>query len=117
MTNRPATFSALVVTAPAIDGGIGNVHAEQRRRSPAGGNQKSAARQTEALGVDIRGIERETPRVMMHRVERNRLEFAVGGRVELDRQARSCWVVAIAHGVAHLSLVTCSARTSMQTNG
>src|SRR5262249_20707663 len=54
--------------------------------------------QAQALGVDRGRIAREMIRAMMHGLERNRRELAVGRRVELDRESRAIGVVAVAHG-------------------
>ena len=90
----------LIEAASAVGRGVGGVHAEQRRRGAAGGHQKRAAREPQALGVGSRRVEREAPRTVMHRLERNRLELAVGSGVQLDRQSASRGIVAIAHGMA-----------------
>jgi len=50
------------------------------------------------LGVGRGRIVREMTRVMVHRIEGNRRELAIGSRIELNRKSRAERIVAIAHG-------------------
>ena len=59
-----------------------------------------AARPPSRRACARRRVDRQSPRQVMDGRERNRREFAVGRRVELDRQTRAVGIVVIAHVAA-----------------
>ena len=89
-----------VVAAAPARGGVRGVHREERARGTAGRREKGPPRDTKPSGVTIGGVERERPRAMMHRLQRNRRELTVAGRVELDRKPSAVGIVAVGHGTS-----------------
>src|SRR5262245_17746755 len=66
--------------------GVGRVEREQRARRAASRNQKFATANPQALGVVARRLVRQAVSSAVGWRERNRREFSVGSRIQLDRQ-------------------------------
>jgi hypothetical protein len=73
-------------SAVAADASMRGIEGEQRRRCAARGNEEAATALVQPASEALCPFRCERVRMTQRCIQRNRREFAVGGRVELDRQ-------------------------------
>src|SRR6267378_3315981 len=84
--------------AAAAGRGVRGVEREQRAGGAAGGNQEAAAGEIDLLREGGSRFVRQPVRLEVSGRERHGRELAIGGRVELDRQASAFGVDTVFHG-------------------
>ena len=97
--------------APAL-AGVRHVHGQERAGRPARGHEEAAPIEAEAPRVRLGRLRREMMCLVVHPLERDRGELAVGRRVELHRQAPAVGIVDRAHGMPPRGRPAARARAS-----